>query len=279
MQRDPKRVALIIQLQVDPMSDKMAYLGRSLDNRLPEVYEAVTREVKALQNKHAAAGRLQSGATLIAFEEIASNLLKSSIADASKFTFEFTGGHEPEALAYLKNFSGRVQQMVTAEISEKADRLGLGAVTVSHLEKVRSKLDRFREQALDDFSHGMQGSERLKKEPLLNVINNQTNSPGAIQQVGIGDNFSQSAFTQNHNELVTAIDRALASAEFAQLKQDEKDAFSDTAVVVKEEALKSTPDVGKLKRWGARLVDLSKDIGMKVAAAEIVHLLSKIFGV
>jgi uncharacterized protein YejL (UPF0352 family) len=155
------------------MSDKMAYLGRSLDNRLPEVYEAVTREVKVLQNKHAAAGRLQSGATLIAFEEIASNLLKSSIAEASKFTFEFTEGHEPEALAYLKNFAGRVQQMVMAEISERADRLGLGPVTVSHLEKVRSKLDRFREQALDDFSHGMQGSERLKKEPLLNVINNQ----------------------------------------------------------------------------------------------------------
>jgi hypothetical protein len=72
---------------------------------------------------------------------------------------------------------------------------------------------------------------------------NQTNSPGAIQQVGIGDNFSQSAFTQNHHELVTAIDRALASTEFTQLNQDQKDAFSDTAVVVKEEASKSTPDV------------------------------------
>jgi len=133
------------------MSDKMVYLGRSLDNRLPEVYEAVTREVNAVQSKHAASGRLQSGATLIAFEEIASNVLKSSIAEASKFTFEFTGGHEPEALAYLKNFAGRVQQMVMAEISEKADRLNLGAVTAQHLEKVRGKLDRFREQALDDF--------------------------------------------------------------------------------------------------------------------------------
>jgi hypothetical protein len=100
----------------------------------------------------------------------------------------------------------------------------------------------------------------------------------AIQQVGIGDNFSQSAFTQNHHELVTVIDRALASTEFTQLNQDQKDAFSDTAMVVKEEASKSTPDVGKLKRWGTRLVDLSKDIGMKVAAGEIVHLLNSMFG-
>ena len=72
------------------MAFDTAYLGRSLDNRLPDVHEAVTREVKGLQNKHAAAGRLKSGATLIAFEDIATTLLKSTIADASKFTFEFT---------------------------------------------------------------------------------------------------------------------------------------------------------------------------------------------
>ncbi len=260
------------------MSDKMAYLGRSLDNRLPEVYAAVTHEVNALQAKHAAVGRLQSGSTLIGFEEIATNLLKATIADASKFVFEFTGGHEADAQARLKLFSDRVQHILMAEISEKADRLNLGAVTAQHLEKVRGKLDRLREQALDDFSHGMQGSERLKKDPLVNVINSQTNSPGAIQQVGIGDNFSQTAFTQNHNELMTAIDRALTSPEFNQLKQDQKEAFSDTAVIVKEEAAKATPDVGKLKRWGGRLVDLSKDLGMKVAAGEIVHLLSTMFG-
>jgi hypothetical protein len=112
----------------------------------------------------------------------------------------------------------------------------------------------------------------------VNVINSQTNSPGAIQFVGIGDNFSQSAFTQNHNELVAAIDRALVSPEFAQLGQEQKDAFADTAAVVKEEAAKSQPDVGKLKRWGGRLIELGKDIGMKIATAEIVHLFGKMFG-
>lgn len=260
------------------MAFDTAYLGRSLDNRLPDVYETVTREVKALQNKHAAAGRLKSGATLIAFEDIATNLFKSSVSDASKFTFEFTGGHEPEALAYLQNFANRVQQIIMAEITEKAERLGLGAVAINHLEKVRTKFDRFREQALADFSHGMQGSQRLKKDPVVSVINNQTNSPGATQQIGIGDNFSQVVFSESHNELLTAIDRALASAELAQLTQDQRDAFNDIAVVVKEEASKAIPDVGKLRRWGGRLVELSKDIGMKVATAEIVHLLAKIFG-
>lgn len=255
-----------------------SYLGRSLDNRLPDVYETLVRDIRSLQAKHAATGRLQSGATLIAFEEIAANLFKSTVADASKFTFEFTAGHEPEALAYLNNFANRVQQMIMSEIAEKADRLNLGAVTASQIEKVRAKLERFKEQALADFSHGMQGSERLRKDPLVSVINNQTNSPGAVQQVGIGDNFSQTAFTQNHNELVAAIDRMLVSQEFNQLSAEQKEAFSDTAAVVKEEAIKAEPDAAKLKRWSKRLVDLGKDLGMKVTTAEIVHLLARIFG-
>jgi hypothetical protein len=161
--------------------------------------------------KHAAAGRLQSGATLIAFEEIATSLLRSTIAEASKFTFELTGGHEPEASSYLKNFAGRIQQIVMAEISEKADRLNLGAVTAQHLEKVRGKLDRFREQALDDFSHGMQGSERLKRDSVVSAVINQSNSPGAVAQVGAGT-FSQSAFTQQQNQLIEAIDLAIGVA-------------------------------------------------------------------
>lgn len=258
------------------MSDKMAYLGRSLDSRLPDVYEAVTREVNAMQAKHAASGRLQSGATLIAFEEIASNVLKSSIAEASKFTFEFTGGHEPEALAYLKNFAGRVQQMVMAEISEKADRLNLGAVTAQHLEKVRGKLDRFREQALDDFSHGMQGSERLKRDAVVNAVINQSNSPGAVAQVGAGT-FSQSAFTQQQHQLVEVIDQAINSPEFAALDPEKQQGFRNIADVVKAEASLAKPDTAKLQWWGKTLVTFATDVGMKLASSTIAQVLVKIF--
>jgi hypothetical protein len=42
--------------------------------------------------------------------------------------------------------------------------------------------------------------------------------------------------------------------------------------------VKAQPDVGKLRRWGSRLVDLSKEVGMKVVAGEIVHLLGSMFG-
>jgi hypothetical protein len=258
------------------MSDKMAYLGRSLDNRLPGVYEAVSNQVSALQAEHAAAGRLQSGATLIAFEEIAANLLKSTIADASKFVFEFTGGHEAEAQARLKLFADRVQQIVMVEISEKADRLNLGAVTIQHLGKVRAKLDRFREQALDDFSHGMQGSERLKRDPVVNAVINQSNSPGAVAQVGSGT-FSQSAFTQQQHQLIEAIDQALRSLEFAALNPEQQQGFQDIADIVKAEASSANPDTGKLQRWGKTLVSFASDVGLKLASSTIAQVLVKIF--
>jgi hypothetical protein len=258
------------------MSDKMAYLGRSLDNRLPDVYEAVAHQVNAMQAKHAAAGRLQSGATLVAFEDIATNLLKSTLADASKFAFELTGGHESDAQARLKLFSDRVQQMLMTEISEKADRLNLGTVTAQHLEKVRGKLDRLRERALDDFSHGMQGSERLKKDPVVNAVINQSNSPGAVAQVGAGT-FSQSAFTQQQHQLIQAIDQALNSPEFAALNPEQQQGFRDIADVVKAEASLAKPDTGKLQRWGKTLVSFATDVGLKLASSTIAQVLVKIF--
>jgi hypothetical protein len=88
---------------------------------------------------------------------------------------------------------------------ERANRLGIAGPPVPpHLDIMRHKLEDKHKRLTDDFVHGMQGSERLKKDPLVNVVNN--NSPGAIQQIGIG-NFSQSAFLQNNTELVHAIDR------------------------------------------------------------------------
>src|SRR5260221_5726116 len=203
-------------------------------------------------------------------------LLKETVADASKFTCEFTAGHEADALAYLKNLAGRVQQILMAEISEKADRLNLGAVTAQHLEKVRGKLDRFREQALDDFLHGMQGSERLKRDAVVNAVINQSNSPGAVAQVGAGT-FSQSAFTQQQHQLIEAIDQALNSTEFAALNPEQQQGFRDIADVVKAEASSANPDTGKLQRWGKTLVSFATDVGLKLASSTIAQVLVKIF--
>ena len=168
---------------------------------------------------------------------------------------------------------------IMEEVTDRSRRLGVdGTIIPNQLAVIQHGLFDRRNRLTDDFQHGMLGSQRLKRDPLVSVINTQSNSPGAIQQVGIGDNFSQSAFTNTHHQLLQAIDRALNSQEFNSLNPEQRAAFSDTAAVVKEEAAKAEPDVGKLMRWGTRLGWLAKELGMGVAAGEIVELLKAMFG-
>jgi hypothetical protein len=125
--------------------------------------------------------------------------------------------------------------------------------------------------------YGTSGHERMKKDPIIGIINTQSNSPGAIQQVGVGE-FSQSAFVQHHQQLVAAIDRALASPEFQQLQQAQREGFRDIADVVKGEATKPSPDPSKLKRWSERLLGMGREIGMRMAVSEIGQAIAHIFG-
>jgi hypothetical protein len=117
----------------------------------------------------------------------------------------------------------------------------------------------------------------MKKDPIIGIINTQSNSPGAIQQVGVGE-FSQSAFVQHHQQLVAAIDRALASPEFQQLQQAQREGFRDIADVVKGEATKPSPDPSKLKRWSERLLGMGREMGMRMAVSEIGQAIAHIFG-
>jgi hypothetical protein len=259
------------------LSEDLAYLGRTLNARAGDTATEIAVLIRGVINQLVPKGQTGAAAKHIDTEAIA--LLVKKVRDACQFAYNLTESTGPEVLEPITYFAGRVEKIISDEVESKMGSIGLPPdLAERQFGILRGELQRMKNRLLDDYSHGMMGDNRLAKDPLVNVINTQTNSPGALQQVGIGDRFSQTAFSKSHNELVAAIDRALSSPEFGKLKQDQKDAFSDTAAVVKEEAVKSRPDVGKLKRWGTRLVDLSTGIGMKVAAGEIVHLLNSMFG-
>jgi hypothetical protein len=110
----------------------------------------------------------------------------------------------------------------------------------------------------------------------MEFVINQTNSPGAVAQVGAGK-FSQSAFTQQQNQLIETIDQVIGSPEFTALNPEQQQGFLDIADVVKAEASSATPDTGKLQRWGKALVGYATDVGMKIASNAIAQVLIKIF--
>ncbi|MBR1288663.1 hypothetical protein [Bradyrhizobium ottawaense] len=253
------------------------YLDRSLSHRVGAVRTDCANALDRVMRQNAAAGRLASGASLKMFKDETLSAFQRAYIDAQQFTFSLTESHEEGLVTKLSGCASEMIDALMSEVTERSGRLGIqGEVVPNQLEAIRHGLEDIRARLTDDFRFGMKGSERLKKDPVVSIVSNQTNSPGAVQQIGVGD-FSQKAFVQNHQPLIDAINKALASPEYQSLRPDQKDALKDVADTLLEEAKKEKPDPGKLKRWGHRLADLGKDLGLHVLATEIVHIMGGMF--
>jgi hypothetical protein len=233
------------------VSDIPAYLGRTLNARTADTALEIAQIVREVMNRLASKG--QTGASVKTIDTAAMDLLTRKINEACQFAFSLTGDINSKVVEQVTFFAGRVEKIIFDEVQPVAERLG-----IRHDQAIRinstffGQLKSRKEQLLDDFLHGMQGSERLKKDFVVNAVINQSNSPGAVAQVGAGT-FSQSAFTQQQLQLIAAIDEALNSPEFATLDPEKQQGFRNIADVVKAEASSPKPDTGKLQWWVRRL--------------------------
>jgi len=241
------------------MMPDLDYISRRLNARSYEALEAFKLELAAMIRQAAASHGLQNSRTYLQVEDIALRVFTKHALDAAQFTFNSSEDTGMEVTTSLKYCMGRMVDMIGQELSmpnglANSARSDTYATIVN---RTKVKLAEKRDSLIDDYFHGMMGTERMKKDPVMNVV--QNNSPGAVQQVG--SNFNQSAYNQNHQSLVQEIEKALASPQFAALKSEDQVSVQDIADVVKEEARKAEPDAGKLKRWGERLVKISEDVG------------------
>jgi hypothetical protein len=256
--------------------DQLEYLNRNLERRASDVRNIIQAAVDTVTRRNAAVGRLESGSTFISFREEAQKVFTEEFRKAAQFTFNLLGNVECDARIAMDLYSRKAEFVIMQVIKNSAGRVGLPPVETEPLvAPIAAELNTRLVHLMDDFSQGMLGYEKLKKDPSVSIVNMQTNSPGAVQQVGSG-NFSQTAFTQHYQTLISAVDTALASPEFQTLDVERQDEFRDVADVVKLEAAKDTPDQGKLKRWGGKLVTLAKDAGMQTVAGSIGAILTKI---
>jgi hypothetical protein len=258
------------------VTEEITYVDRNLERRVDELGKSVEAAVNAMMRKHAATGQLMSGATITALKQEALKALTQEFSRAAQFTYNRLGNVESSACVAMDVFCQKAEFVIVHVLKRLAPGVGLAPVDIEpHILQITDELKIKSHHLLDDFSQGMLGDEKLKKEPSVSIVNTQTNSPGAIQQVG--SNFNQSAFNQNHQSLVQEIDKALASPQFAALKPEEQLEVRDLADAVKLEAEKAAPDVGKLKRWGDKLVKVSEDVGLKVVSGTIAGLLLKMY--
>lgn len=257
------------------------YVQRALGRIVGEARTEAINGVTAIQRRNSAAGRLDSGNTLVDSNEAMLALMKAMMKRGAETTFNAFEEVTDGGVRLLMNFGQALAKTVAAPVIEwaEADKGGPSAgIKAKMADELQERLRRMLNDELDDFSHGMHGGARLKKEPVVNSIINNTmnNSPGAVQQAGVGK-FSQSAFTQQTAHLTQAIDAFLASPEFQQLAPEQKDAVADVADALKHEAAQSEPNPGKLRRWGERLSGLTKEFGLHVAASGVWHALGAIF--
>jgi hypothetical protein len=115
---------------------------------------------------------------------------------------------------------------------------------------------------VDDLRHGIAGGARLSKDPLVSVISNITNSPGAVVQGGVG-NVQRVVTSGASNDIRSALTQFMASAEV--LSAENRQSLADVAEVIEGELQNPKPDAAKLARWGKRLIDLAERLGIAVA--------------
>jgi hypothetical protein len=125
--------------------------------------------------------------------------------------------------------------------------------------------------AVDDLGHGIAGGARLSKDPLVSVITKITNSPGAVAQGGIG-NVQHARISATSGDIRSALAQFLNSEEVQGLAPDDKQSVADVAEVLGSELDKQQPDVGKIGRWGKRLVDIAERLGIAIAASGLSRL-------
>ena len=251
------------------------YLGSNLNRRSQKAAEDFGVEIGQIRGKAAQAGALGGSRTYLQFIDAGLTIVSREVNDAIQFAYNLTGEHDGEVVNQVAYCA---TQMV-AKIMQIARQHGStdGGAAADIINKMDVALSERKDALVDDFRHGMMGSQRLKKDPVVSIVSNQNNSPGAVQQIGVGDKFSQQAFVQNHQPLIDAINKALTSPEFAKLQPEQKDGFKDVADTLLDEAKKDQPDPGKLKRWGTRLGELATQLGLHVAATEIVHIVGQMF--
>ena len=130
----------------------------------------------------------------------------------------------------------------------------------------RAKLLNRVHEAVDDFRHGMVGEEALKKASGVNIVTHISNSTGTIVQNAVGEHNRQSA---EQRSLLAALDDLVNSKEYAALEEEERAAVKDTVDVLRDEIQKPNAEPSKVARWGARLIELLTQLGLRVLADQI----------
>jgi hypothetical protein len=145
-----------------------AYLGASLNDRTYDAAKAGDAALNAIKRQNAAAGRLASGTTLHMFGNEARKVFGEEFDKAAQFVFNLTGGNAPEVIGPLDYFASRVVDLLMQKLVLCGTRTGIAEATVAgEINNILVSLNEMRTRRVRDFTHGIMGNERMKKDPII----------------------------------------------------------------------------------------------------------------
>jgi hypothetical protein len=159
------------------------YLGSNLNRRSQKAAEDFGVAVAQIRAKAATAGTLGGSRTYLQFIDAGLAILSREVNDAFQFAYNLTGEHDGEVanqVAYCaRQMVAKIMQIARQNASTD------GGTAAEIINKMDVTLSEKKDALVEDFRHGMMGSQRLKKDPVVSIVSNQNNSPGAMQQIGV----------------------------------------------------------------------------------------------
>src|SRR5947209_8151739 len=141
------------------MPYNLHYLGRNLNERPKKALDMMGVEMAGIMSQAAARGMLNSGSTLVQFWQAAVRIFESEATEAIKFSYTLTGETDGEPYNQVAFCTKRMVDVMVETVQERASTIVSGSgVTVFN--KMAAELLEKRERLLDDYKHGMMGSDR-----------------------------------------------------------------------------------------------------------------------
>ncbi|QQN61383.1 hypothetical protein JIR23_17100 [Bradyrhizobium diazoefficiens] len=182
------------------MTYDLHYLSRQLDERALKAAEEFEIEVANLLSSAGVNG-VNSSRTYLRFSAAGADVAERGVKDAIQFAYNYTGEHNGEVFNQVSYCAKQMVDKIVGIARSRNSPVGTDIIN-----KMEVGLHERNEIILDNFRHGMIGSAKLKNDGVINIV--QSNSPGAVLQVGSG-NFNKSAYNKTQGSLVQEIDRAL----------------------------------------------------------------------
>ncbi|MFD0985902.1 hypothetical protein [Methyloligella solikamskensis] len=208
-------------------------------------------------------------------------LYSSEITGMASFLANAEKGDATQQASLLAEYGFKALDAVVNIVKQDYNTIlkrGLSGINGEMANELRDKLIEKKELVVADFRHGMLGDQKLKPKSDISVVNAIINSPGAIQQGGVGQ-FSQHVSQTDLDAFLDALDTFEKAPTVQALNDAERASILDVVETLRDETKKEPKDPARLKRWLDRFTEIATDFGVQVAAGSVVTLGAKMFGV